>query len=106
LAGGPFFVDRQRLGEIQKIILESLDSTERAEYIKGVEQRGTKHGETTMKAGPRKTAAEKKLVEEYGATLEKREDKWGETKSGWWMDGVWLAGPHDPDDALRGIEGN
>lgn len=41
---------------------------------------------------------------EMGAKLEKREDQNGETKSGWWLDGVYLA--KSAQDALRATRGN
>ena len=45
-----------------------------------------------------------KLIE-IGATHEKKEDSCGDTKSGWWMDTVWLAPYNSPKDALQAIEG-
>lgn len=42
---------------------------------------------------------------EMGATHEKKEDHFGDTKSGWWMDTVWLAPYSKPQDALQAIEG-
>ena len=46
--------------------------------------------------------AREQLVE-MGAKLEKREDQHGETKSGWWLDGIYLA--KTAQDALRAAKG-
>ena len=43
---------------------------------------------------------------ELGARREIREDRHGETRSGWWLDGVWLAPCSKPQDALRAVNGN
>jgi len=43
---------------------------------------------------------------EMEASHEKKEDSFGETKSGWWMDTVWLAPYSQPREALAVIEGN
>lgn len=51
-----------------------------------------------------KAEAIKQLVE-LGAKNERREDRHGETKRGWWLDGVWLAPANDPQQALREIKG-
>lgn len=40
---------------------------------------------------------------ERGATNEKKEDQHGETKTGWWMDTVFLA--KNPIDALAALKG-
>jgi len=48
--------------------------------------------------------ATERLIE-MGAKLEKKEDFLGDTKSGWWMDTVWLAPANKPKDALQAIEG-
>lgn len=45
-----------------------------------------------------------KLIE-MGATYEQKEDSSGETKSGWWMDTVWLAPYRKPLLALEAING-
>jgi hypothetical protein len=45
-------------------------------------------------------------LRERGATLEKKEDRNGDTKSGWWMDDVWLAPKSQPAEAMRILEGN
>jgi hypothetical protein len=54
--------------------------------------------------------AEKARVEQElrdrGAVLEKREDRHGETRSGWWLDGVWLAPGSDPVHALALARGD
>lgn len=51
-----------------------------------------------------KNEAAAKLIE-IGATHEKKEDGQGVTRSGWWMDTVYLAPYNKPQDALRAIEG-
>lgn len=38
-----------------------------------------------------------------GATLERKETTAGETKTGWWMDGVYLG--KDPHTALESLRG-
>ena len=43
-------------------------------------------------------------LEKRGARHEKREDRHGDTKTGWWMDDVYLA--REPGDALRVLNGN
>ena len=40
-----------------------------------------------------------------GASLEKREDRHGVTRSGWWMDDVWLAPANQPKVALAALYG-
>ncbi len=45
------------------------------------------------------------MLIEIGATHEKKEDQFGETKSGWWMDTIWLAPYGQPLLALSAIEG-
>ena len=45
-------------------------------------------------------------LRERGATLVTKEDRNGDTKSGWWMDDVWLAPKHQPAQAMRALEGN
>jgi hypothetical protein len=44
-------------------------------------------------------------LREVGAVLEKKEDRHGETKSGWWMDDVWLAPTNQPVQALAVLRG-
>lgn len=40
---------------------------------------------------------------EYCAVYEKREDKNGETKTGWWLDGVYLGKTtKDASEAIKG----
>jgi len=51
-----------------------------------------------------KSEAVDRLIE-MGATHEEKEDHFGDTKSGWWMDTVWLAPYSRPQDALQAIEG-
>lgn len=51
-----------------------------------------------------KKEATDRLID-LGATHEKKEDNFGDTKSGWWMDTVWLAPYGKPQDALQAIEG-
>jgi hypothetical protein len=50
-------------------------------------------------------AAAVKELRDAGAELLKQEDRHGETKTGWWMDGVWLAPTNDPAAALRSMKG-
>jgi len=45
------------------------------------------------------------VLVECGATKEKREDASGKTRSGWWLDGVWLAPAGDPVAAVRAMRG-
>jgi hypothetical protein len=51
----------------------------------------------------RVSAAARELIV-MGAVYEKAEDRFGETKSGWWFDTVFLGS--DPVDALRVAKGN
>jgi len=44
-------------------------------------------------------------LEELGATRERKETDEGKTKSGWWMDTVWLAPLGDPKSALSALLG-
>ncbi|MDE2107192.1 MAG: hypothetical protein KGL39_58890 [Patescibacteria group bacterium] len=44
-------------------------------------------------------------LREIGAELAKQEDASGRTRSGWWLDGVWLAPANNPVDALSAIRG-
>ena len=50
------------------------------------------------------TNATQTLIE-MGAKNERREDSEGKTKSGWWLDGVWLAPSNRPMDAIRFLKG-
>ena len=50
------------------------------------------------------TNATQTLIE-MGAKNERREDSEGKTKSGWWLDGVWLAPSNRPMDAIRCLKG-
>lgn len=57
-------------------------------------------------------AAKEKAKEKYrqelverGAKLEKKEDRFNETKSGWWMDDIWLAPANNPKEALAVLKG-
>ena len=50
------------------------------------------------------TNATQTLIE-MGAKNERREDSEGKTKSGWWLDGVWLASSNRPHDAIRVLKG-
>lgn len=56
------------------------------------------HQAARLRFAERKEAIEAAL-KEAGATLEKKEDRWGQTKSGWWQDGVFL-----DDDLYRAAE--
>ena len=47
--------------------------------------------------------AEAKLLE-IGAEKLKAEDRWGDTRTGWWLDGVYLG--KDPVVALNAVEGH
>lgn len=51
-------------------------------------------------ANQAKQAAERRL-REMGAVRERREDRHGETKSGWWLDGIYLGPTNDPEASLR-----
>ncbi len=44
-----------------------------------------------MRDETRKTLEAVKALEDAGAKVEKREDAQGVTRSGWWLDGVFLA---------------
>jgi len=48
--------------------------------------------------------ATERLIE-MGATHETKEDHFGDTKNGWWMDTVWLAPYSNPREALQAVEG-
>ena len=54
----------------------------------------------------RKAKGASETLAELGARREIREDRHGETRSGWWLDGVWLAPCNKPKDALRAVNGN
>lgn len=43
------------------------------------------------------------ILKDAGAFREKREDRFGDTKTGWWVDGVFLA--KDAVDAVRQMRG-
>jgi hypothetical protein len=45
------------------------------------------------------------ILKDRGAKLEKKENSHNETKSGWWMDDVWLAPANQPKQALRELDG-
>ncbi len=47
--------------------------------------------------------AERELIE-IGAKVEKKEDRHGQTKSGWWLDDVWLAPVNQPKLAIEAIK--
>jgi hypothetical protein len=47
-----------------------------------------------------------KALTEMGAKNERREDDHGQTRSGWWLDGVWLAPSAAPKDAVSVVGGN
>lgn len=51
------------------------------------------------------TNEHERLLMEAGATLERREDRNGDTRTGWWLDGVWLAPTNDTRAALEAIRG-
>ena len=51
-----------------------------------------------MKTHKKAEEARRKLIE-AGAKCEKKEDREGKTRSGWWMDSVFLA--TKPEDAWR-----
>jgi hypothetical protein len=51
-----------------------------------------------------KMAAERALLE-MGATVEKKKDRFGDTRTGWWINGVYLAPARDPIGALRAVKG-
>ena len=56
--------------------------------------------------------AEKRIVERMrrqelekrGASREKREDRHGDTKTGWWLDGVYLG--RTTEESIRAMNGN
>jgi hypothetical protein len=45
------------------------------------------------------------ILTEAGAAQERREDSHGEARSGWWLDGVWLAPCSRPQDAANALKG-
>lgn len=62
---------------------------------------------TRTREADMKTATETQLETELkaaGAVQEKREDRHGETRTGWWLDGVWLG--KTVKEALNAIRGN
>lgn len=44
-------------------------------------------------------------LREIGAELLKTEDQFGDTKTGWWLDGVFLGPKNDPEYCLRVVNG-
>lgn len=61
-----------------------------------------------MKITPKKVnkaAAETELLA-MGAERLKAEDRFGDTKSGWWLDTVFLGPLADPEHCLRVVRGN
>lgn len=59
-----------------------------------------------MKASTKKNVAKEQAIAEMlarGYTNERKEDRFGETKSGWWCDEVYLG--KDPVEALRTANG-
>lgn len=82
--------------------MDTLDRMADGVYNKGMTTtQPTNAKETKMT----KKEAIAKLIE-MEATHEKKEDSFGDTKSGWWMDTVWLAPYSQPLEALAVIEGN
>ena len=60
-----------------------------------------------MKTTKTTTKAEAiKTLKALGVELLKAEDRFGETKTGWFVDGVWLAPKNEPEAALRFMNGN
>lgn len=57
---------------------------------------------TTKNSKDEKNAAIIELLE-MGAVNEKKENRYGETQSGWWIDDVCLG--KDPMEALRSVKG-
>jgi len=51
-----------------------------------------------------KNEAIERLIE-MGATHEQKEDNFGDTKNGWWLDTVWLAPYKDPQAAIEAMDG-
>jgi len=70
-------------------------------YYAGMNEAHTNNGDKTMT----NSEAHDMLIE-MEATHERKEDASGDTKSGWWMDTVWLAPYSQPRAALAAIEGN
>jgi len=63
-----------------------------------------------MNADAKMTKAERKAeavreLEAMGAERLKREDRFGDTKSGWWLDVVYLGPISDPEYCLRVVRG-
>ena len=81
----------------QKNPLNPIDHICRMDTL-GTSERETRNKERTMNA-------DAKTLIELGAKNERREDSEGKTKSGWWMDGVFLAPSNRPKDALRELKG-
>jgi len=44
------------------------------------------------------------ILKDAGAINAKQEDRYGETKTGWWLDGVYLG--KDPRQAVSAMRGN
>lgn len=55
-----------------------------------------------MSKEEKKQSAIERLIA-AGAKLEKKEDRFGETRSGWWMDDVWLSTKRDPQTAIESL---
>ena len=64
--------------------------------------KATKCQNTHPRRGQAQAAAEK-VLRDLGAELMTTEDRHGDTHTGWWLDGVWLA--QDAVDAVREIKG-
>lgn len=58
-------------------------------------------GRSRSPHAPRVVAA----LKAAGCVLEKREDRHGETRTGWWQDGVYLGPTSNPRAALRALMG-
>lgn len=58
---------------------------------------------TTAKKNAKAEAIE--MLRARSAELLKMEDREGRTRSGWWVDGIWLAPANDPAYALRIMDG-
>jgi hypothetical protein len=59
----------------------------------------------TSKAKSNEKAEARAELLERGAALEKKEDRHGDTHSGWWMNDVWLGPTNDPVFALLKLKG-
>ena len=58
---------------------------------------------TTMNATKSSNAVAELIA--AGAVKERREDRHGDTKAGWWLDGVWLAPATQPQAAVAAMKG-